>query len=455
MSYYLSMDGVDDYLQCPSMQFDDIEIDMNYHTKEAENYVFDARTGMQDGLIYSGTYKGGLGNFNGGSGNKTYINGLVIFSSSEIPRDTRAILKATRSSLFTDDVTFFARNNIASFGKGYIYDIKFYNGGTLQAHYNMTTGTVLDQSGNNRHANLTGGTWIKVDEGPPDNGEPPLKDLKDCVSLESWETRGGEAVILIDETPPESVSNIRVTHLEQSRLLLHWTESISSDVKDFKIYNGSTVITTVLATVSKLQPLSYPITDLTSSTDYVFTIVARDYSNNEAHGVSINIRTHGTYALSMNGTNDFVKLPLLTFDTVEITCLIMYNGTLMDARPGISTAFYGLSNSGQITHSTSLFKDGGYILYDDEIAYNKDDAINNKITITLKLRDVGTDDVNIYSRYTNSDFMKGKLYFVKILLGDRLVAAYNFTERFAGSSVIDISGNGHTAFLTGGTWVME
>jgi len=433
------MDGVDDNILVPSMTYDRIIIDTQYqYDNSIIRYIVQnnnalARIQTNNSLFVAGGY-----------------------TASGFNLTERHILHLTLTSSITNTNRFFARTDASTNHlKGNIYDIKIYNGVTLHAHYDMTTGTVQDQSGNNRHAELTGGTWITVDDGPPDDDEPPLKN---CVSLENWETSGGEAVILIDEIPPESASNIRVTHLEQTSLLLHWTESISPDVKDYQIYNGSALIATVVATVSKLQPLSYQVTGLTPATSHVFTIVARDYSNNESHGVSSNIRTHGIYALSMNGSSDFVKLPLLTFDTVEVTCHIMHNGrgsTLMDARAGISTAFYGLNSSGNITHSTSLFKDGGYILYDDEPAYNINDAIGKKLTITLKLNIVGTDDINIFSRYTNNEFMQGKLYAVRILKGDHLVAAYNFTEQFAGSSVLDISGNGHTATLTGGTWVME
>jgi hypothetical protein len=64
--------------------------------------------------------------------------------------------------------TIFARDNLSSYMKGIIYDIKFYNGETVVAHYDMRTGTVQDQSGNGNHATLVGGQFVD---------EPPYEEV--------------------------------------------------------------------------------------------------------------------------------------------------------------------------------------------------------------------------------------------------------------------------------------
>lgn len=75
-------------------------------------------------------------------------------------------------------VTTYTGSDISLFSYGYaqagyysisadIYDIKLYNAGTLVAHYDMSTGTVKDQSGNGNDATLVGGTWMGASTGTP------------------------------------------------------------------------------------------------------------------------------------------------------------------------------------------------------------------------------------------------------------------------------------------------
>jgi hypothetical protein len=209
MVKYLQMDGVDDYLKTPSITFNQVVfsflLDGTFFANNSSRYLFDARTGTGAGLIYNGTFENGVPD----NDFWTYYNSQRIdfgyggFNS--IPKDTNVeLVMETIATNVKDDVNFFSHNNGASNGKGNLYNIKFFNAGVLVAHYDMSTGTVLDQSGNGNHAILVGGTWI--DEGgtttPIDAGGITLSSSTNLTSSGSKRTNG--------QTALQSISNLSI-----------------------------------------------------------------------------------------------------------------------------------------------------------------------------------------------------------------------------------------------------
>lgn len=158
----LSMNGTSDYIQLPSMTFTDIYLDMkpDLTAKATNSYFVDARTGNSSAYFYRGT--NGLDAF--GAAFKIYKDGVQVTNNTAFLADNvRQTIRLTGTAAITDDITIFDRYSISTeYGRGIIYDIKIYNGATLVAHYDMSTQTVQDQSGNGNHATLTGGTWINA-----------------------------------------------------------------------------------------------------------------------------------------------------------------------------------------------------------------------------------------------------------------------------------------------------
>lgn len=165
MALYLQMDGVDDYIKLPSMTLTKIVADvLVVRRTDKTRFLWDFRTGI--GFSYmqqltNGTDTKGTGSYD--------VNGTA---NAAIPNGTRCTITHTFSS-GTDDGNIFSDQNGANNLQGNIYSIKIYNGTTLQASYDMTTGTVQDQSGNGRHATLTGGTWLDDGTG---GGTPTTQD---------------------------------------------------------------------------------------------------------------------------------------------------------------------------------------------------------------------------------------------------------------------------------------
>lgn len=162
MALYLQMDGVDDLFKTPSgipvkkvvanIQLDNIQ-------PKATPTLLDSRNA---GYLASwDPVKKEVGFVTPGS--TVLINGV---STITLPMDTKFELTDTYNSQITTDANglrvFADRAGAsASFTKGRIYNVKMYDSSSnLVAYYDMTTGTVQDQSGNGYHATLTGGTWL-------------------------------------------------------------------------------------------------------------------------------------------------------------------------------------------------------------------------------------------------------------------------------------------------------
>lgn len=161
---FLYLNGVSDYLKIPSLTFDKVVMDASYAPNPQDvtssmRYI-DFRS-QNDGYV--------IRNNNG----KDVFNSTVISSvkadsvsvtsnTTFIPYNKKVLLEVTMNGVKTGDATMFASYDNLEFMRGSIYDIKFYNGATVVAHYDMSTGTVNDQSGNGKHATLTGGKWEAI-----------------------------------------------------------------------------------------------------------------------------------------------------------------------------------------------------------------------------------------------------------------------------------------------------
>ncbi|MEF2245688.1 fibronectin type III domain-containing protein [Paenibacillus sp. IITD108] len=296
-----------------------------------------------------------------------------------------------------------------------------------------------------------------------------MKNLENAIMFEEWAgALEEEPVELLDDAIPAEVENVHVTDLEQTSFILNWEESVSPNVKEYAIYRNELFVDTVPATLSKLQPISYQIKRAAPSTEYRYTIKVRSSSGYESNGVNIIVRTNGIYALQMNGVTDYIKLPSLPFDKIELTCQAFQSPKniwyyYLDARPGLSAAYLAINGNGNVQYSNVWET----ILVNGKSSFKFSEVMYQKITISLSLglKSNAADDINIFSDYKNNPAMKGKVYRIQIFLQGHLVAAYNLTEPTLNggndsanalfSILKDQSGNGKDAALFGGTWVIE
>lgn len=153
MTYYLQMDGVDDKLVIPSMVATEFILELKPRPAAWKLYINLTgknvnRNGSNNADQFAVDYSA------------IYVDGVQATTNTAFMKiNTRQVLRGVLSAAATAG-TYVYWNGASSYTEGDLWDLKIYNGATLQAHYDMTLGNVQDQSGNGRHATLTGGTFI-------------------------------------------------------------------------------------------------------------------------------------------------------------------------------------------------------------------------------------------------------------------------------------------------------
>ncbi|NOV01333.1 fibronectin type III domain-containing protein [Paenibacillus planticolens] len=147
------------------------------------------------------------------------------------------------------------------------YDI--YNGSTFLANVTATTYNV-----NGLAASTAYTFWVKA------------KDTSGNAAS-GTSVNATTSAPEVDTTPPTNVTNLTTSGLTQIGVTLNWGAATDNvGVTGYEIYNGATKVTTVSGTT-----LTYNATGLTASTQYTFTVKARDAAGNVSSGTSVTVTT--------------------------------------------------------------------------------------------------------------------------------------------------------------------
>lgn len=154
MPFYLQMDGVDDYVKTPILTYTRVEIDLKKGVLLGRTYAADSASAV---LSENAAGEEKRSSFTTISFNGVLGNGFNNIASA----GQRGVL-AGDIPVRTQTIYIFSNNSLqsTSFMDGELYSIKIYNGAALVAHYDMTLGHVLDQSGNGNHGTVVGGTFV-------------------------------------------------------------------------------------------------------------------------------------------------------------------------------------------------------------------------------------------------------------------------------------------------------
>ncbi|MGO4181209.1 hypothetical protein AB4Z17_08515 [Paenibacillus sp. TAF43_2] len=160
MPYYLQMDGVDDKVTVLANKPSNVTefiIDCNIEVRtdwmqfiniggRAINF-----TSTTMNVAYHADFK------------EVYVDGVLVTSGTPfIPLNKRITIRGVlKDGINTgpNGPCYFFTNSGSQFVKGIIYDIKVLKLEVLSGWYDLSTGTVNDQTGNGNHAQLIGGTW--------------------------------------------------------------------------------------------------------------------------------------------------------------------------------------------------------------------------------------------------------------------------------------------------------
>lgn len=136
--------------------------------------------------------------------------------------------------------------------------------------------------------------------------------------------------------------------------------------------------------------------------------------------------------LQFDGVKDYLQLPSMTMDSIEIDCLIekeqVLYAKLVDARTGLADGNVGAhsSNEGE-SAGTGVLSVSGF-------------KRGVRTTVNVKFISSFTDDVTVFSSYAGVQRMKGILYKVTCYLNGNVVAQYDFENPLSivGDKVLEV-----------------
>lgn len=157
MAKYLYFDGVDDGLSIPALEHDLIEVDM---------YVPSEQDGFMNMALYVNISRDTAYSLS------VYNGDIVSNGYTEFVLDKRMSVQSIYGKIQPAGIYIFAGNVPGANAEGNLYDVKIWLEGNLIAHYDMSTGTVQDQTGNGNHAELDGATWMEDDDNGGNDNDP-------------------------------------------------------------------------------------------------------------------------------------------------------------------------------------------------------------------------------------------------------------------------------------------
>ncbi|WP_281324451.1 M4 family metallopeptidase [Flavobacterium sp. IMCC34518] len=184
-----------------------------------------------------------------------------------------------------------------------------------------------------------------------------------------------------DTTPPSAITDLAASGTTDTTTNLSWTAATDNvAVTGYNVYNGATLVTTVVGT-------TYNVTGLTASTAYTFTVKAKDAAGNLAavsNNASIttlptpidNTPPTAPTALTATAVTDVSTVLSWTAatDNIAVTGYNVYNGaTLITTVTGSTFTVTGLSASTAYTFTVKA----------KDAAGNLSDASNDATITTL------------------------------------------------------------------------
>jgi hypothetical protein len=133
--------------------------------------------------------------------------------------------------------------------------------------------------------------------------------------------------------------------------------------------------------------------------------------------------------LVMDGVTNYLQLPSMTMDSIEIDCLIdavqvQANQFLIDARTGSSEGFIGTGSPNVGGTISKIFVDD----VEKPTRLWTDISKGQRVKVKANFSSLITDDITLFNRYIGANFLKGILYGVKCYLNGQVVASYDFTN---------------------------
>lgn len=146
-----------------------------------------------------------------------------------------------------------------------------------------------------------------------------------------------------DTTPPNDVLGFKTTNVSSNSVSLSWNASTSTDTQDYQLYQGTTLLSTIIGT-------TYSVVGLNPFTSYAFTIKSRDTAGNISNGVTLNVTTSVLDTIAPNNvtnlnasniTETTLLLAWVASTSSDIASYDVYNGGTLLAN--VSSTSYSIT----------------------------------------------------------------------------------------------------------------
>jgi hypothetical protein len=475
---YLQMNGTSDYLRTPTLTFDKIVIDFKpKRLTQATNYL---------------QWLGGTGLSiarNPASNIDTWYGVATLYKNNVLQtKDTNIFIENERVTLdarsgFTNTIpiNFFSNSSGTSNLKGDLYSIKIYNGATLVAFYDMSTGTVQDQSGNGNHATLTGGTWVTDPtkyvlnfNGINDYLQTPsltydtiILDFKPFFKttgqqfyIDSRAGTGGHFLMHNANSNWDEFNGFNVTVSVNNVQKVAYNNFITNQTRQTIKYavNKTNYPSGVTGTVNFFADTNnnnksigtvYSITLTNNGTTVAFydmtTGTIQDQSGNGNNATLVGGRWD-TQLFYADGIDDCITLPSLAFDKIVMDWAVdntnLASSTYYVIDTGTAYSAYARANDDFASSATLSRSTGGV----------KSPTLK-RYTLTASYASglLAGNVLSFLGRIGGTQFTKGYVYNLKVYNGTTLVAEYDMSTGNAN----DVTGNGKNATLGGNPIFIE
>lgn len=279
---------------------------------------------------------------------------------------------------------------------------------------------------------------------------------------ENWNSKAAASFKLEDYSVDEPIEylipldviELQATKITKNSISLSWKPNPrTSESLEYLIYADETLAGTTTNT-------SFEVTQLASSTPYTLKVISR-HGNITSNGRSIVTMTQGNFVLSLKGGTDYVEIPSITFDAIEIICSLTpkvnswSNYLIEGATSGIQiyTQFNGASYR---RYGCDLYVNGIFESSSSNAMIPSGEMVTVRIE-GMEERRI-TDDFNLFASKNNTTTMQGLLFRVKLYTrngrGDLILKSdYDFTNKPLTNYVTDLFKNSPALLIYGSLFI--
>jgi hypothetical protein len=259
----------------------------------------------------------------------------------------------------------------------------------------------------------------------------------------------------LDFMVPLDVVELQASNITKTSLTLKWRGNPRvTGTQSYLIFLDGELVGETVNT-------SYEITGLVSAAEYTIVVKTLNQENEMSNGRKIVVRTQGNVVLSLEGTSDYVETPQLSFEAMEIDCLLSpkvnsWSNYLIEGETSGIQIYTQHNGASYRRRECELYVNGRY---EPSTSYA---LIPSDVVVTIRIEGLDgkviTDRFNLFANISGLTTMQGLLYRVKLFTkngrGDLILKSdYDFTNGSTNQLITDLLDHSPPLVIQGGTFI--